>query len=56
MSEHVHRTAKGAKFAKVDGMASAHAGPVVSSFAIFVSFVVKHYVRHLDPRPSILVP
>jgi hypothetical protein len=53
MSEHVYRTAKDAKFAKVGGMASEHAGSVVaSSLAIFVSFVVKHYVRHLGPRPS----
>ena len=34
------------------GMASVHAGPAVSSFATFVSFVVKHYVRHLGPRSA----
>jgi hypothetical protein len=44
-------TTKGAKFAKVGGMASAHAGPVVPSFAIFVSFVVKRHVYHLGPWP-----
>ena len=53
MSEHVYRTAKDAKFAKVGGMASEHAGSVVaSSLAIFVSFVFKNFVRPLGHGPS----
>jgi len=37
-------TAKGAKFAKVGGLASAHARPAVFSFA---TFAVKYHIRQL---------